>query len=248
MENKAISDEILNIYTKSNKRYGSPKIHNKLLSKGYLVGLKRVQRLMRVLGIRSIITKKYRPSSSRIKIDERENLLKRDFSTTSINQKWVTDITYINTIKDGWCYLASVMDLHSRKIIVYSLSKKIDTELALSAVKNAICLQNPQNGLILHSDLGVQYTSIKFREYIDQNKLISHSFSGKGCPYDNASIESFHATLKKEEANNVKYYNFKSLRLSIFEYIESWYNRIRIHSGINYLTPQKVEDLCRIVS
>ncbi|ENK0839511.1 DDE-type integrase/transposase/recombinase [Clostridium botulinum] len=118
-----------------------------------------------------------------------------NFKATTINEKWATDITYIHTIKDGWCYLASVMDLW--KIIGYSMSKSIDTSLALQAVKNAVKLQKPTKSLILHNDLGCQYTSSAFKEYLDSCKLIIHSFSSKGCPYDNACIEYFHAYLKK---------------------------------------------------
>lgn len=204
---------------------------------------------MKSLNIKSIIVKKYRPySSSKTKVVERKNLINRDFTTTNINQKWTTDITYIHTVKHGWCYLASVMDLHSRKIIGYSLSRKIDTDLAISAIKNAVYLQSPKTSVILHSDLGCQYTSSKFKSYIDKTSFLSHSFSAKGCPYDNASIESFHSTLKKEEVNLVRYYDFNSLKLAIFEYIESWYNRERIHGSISYLTPQEVENKCREIS
>ena len=145
-------------------------------------------------------------------------------------------------MRDGWCYLASVMDLHSRKIIGYAFDKVMDTDLAIRAVKNAYECQKPSKQIILHSDLGSQYTSSKFAEYISEIKFI-HSFSSKGNPYDNACIESFHAALKKEEVNLVTYYDFNAARLAIFEYIESWYNRKRIHSSIGYITPQQCEDM-----
>lgn len=219
------------------------------LSKSAISGwIKKTQRLMRKLDIKSIIIKKYRPASSKGKIEEQENILKRDFNATTINERWVTDITYIRTIKDGWCYLASVMDLYSRKIIGYAMSKSIDTTLALQAVKNAVKLQNPTKPLILHSDLGCQYTSSAFKEYIDSIKMIIHSFSGKGCPYDNACIESFHASLKKEEVHLINYFDYDAARLAMFEYIESWYNIKRIHSSIGYITPQKCEDLARKIA
>lgn len=125
------------------------------------------------------------------------------------------------------------------------MSKSIDTSLALRAVKNAIELQKPTKPLILHSDLGCQYTSNTFKEYMASAKMITHSFSSKGCPYDNACIESFHASLKKEEVHLVKYFDYDTARLAIFEYIESWYNRKRIHSSIGYITPQKCEDLAK---
>ena len=248
LENQMIESKILYIYTDSKKRYGSPKINKALQKFGIYISIKRTQRIMRRLCIKSIIVKKYRPTSSKNKVIEKENILKRDFTTNTINEKWVTDITYIYTIKDGWCYLASVMDLHTRKIIGHSMSKYIDTKLALQAVKNALKLQKPTKCLILHSDLGCQYTSLEFKEYILSTKTITHSFSGKGCPYDNASIESYHASLKKEEVHLVTYYDFNAAKLAIFEYIESWYNRKRIHSSIGYISPQRCEDLARKIS
>jgi putative transposase len=248
IENQKIKKEILNIYNDSKKRYGAPKINEALKGFGINISLKRTQRFMRDLGIQSIIIRKYRPQSSKKKIVGKINILKRDFSTNTINEKWVTDITYIYTIKDKWCYLASVMDLHTRKIIGFAMSKYIDTNLALKAIKNALQLQKPTNHLILHSDLGCQYTSQEFKEYLISTKVMTHSFSGKGCPYDNACIESFHASLKKEEVNLVTYYDFNAARLDIFEYIESWYNRRRIHSSIGYISPQKCEDLARNIS
>lgn len=248
IENKNIGKVILDIHKTSKSRYGAHKINESLKEVGINISIKRTQRLMKNLGIKSIIIKKYRPSSSKRKIEEQENILKRDFSATTINEKWVTDITYIHTIKDGWCYLASVMDLYSRKIIGHAMSKSIDTTLALQAVKNAIKLQRPTRPLILHSDLGCQYTSSAFKEYILSIEIIAHSFSGKGCPYDNACIESFHASLKKEEVHLVNYYDYNAARLAIFEYIEAWYNRKRIHSSIGYISPQKCEDLARKIA
>ena len=240
-ENKSLQNLILKIYKSSKGRYGAPKIHEKLKTENIFISLKRTQRLMSKLGIKSIVCKKFRPYSSKHKVESRTNIINRDFTTTSINQKWATDITYIHTVKDGWCYLASVMDLNSRKIVGYSMSKNIDTTLALKALDNAYKLQKPKKGLILHSDLGSQYTSYDFGEYVKNHKIV-HSFSGKGNPYDNACIESFHSVLKKEEVNLVKYFDFDTARLAIFEYIESWYNRERIHSSLGYITPQEAED------
>jgi len=244
IENKMFEERILDIYNDSKKRYGAPKIHNILISRGYKISLKRVQKLMKKLEIKSIIIKKFKPYTSKNKVVGKENILKRDFTADSINQKWVTDITYIYTLKDGWCYLASVLDLYTKKIIGYSFSKAMDTDMAIKAVSNAINNQSPNNPIILHSDLGSQYTSNKFKEFVDENKII-HSFSGKGNPYDNACIESFHASLKKEEVNLVTYYDFNIARIAIFEYIEAWYNRKRVHSSIGYLTPQEFEDKLR---
>lgn len=118
------------------------------------------------------------------------------------------------------------------------------TELVLQALANAIDVQQPGEGLILHTDLGSQYTSEDFEKAL-QEAEIEQSFSRKGCPYDNACIESFHATLKKEEVYRTSYLDFETARIALFHYIESWYNRKRIHGAINYLTPQQLEDLCR---
>lgn len=205
------------------------------------MSIKRVQRLMKKAGIRSIIIKKFRPTPSKEKIVERENILKRDFSTTTINEKWVGDITYIHTLRDGWCYLASVMDLHSKKVIGYAFSQTMATDLVVQALENAYVTQKPRNSVIFHSDLGSQYTSDAFGEKITEYNM-THSFSHKGSPYDNACIESFHAILKKEEVNHVQYINYNAAKVELFKYIEGWYNRKRIHGSIDYKTPQEVED------
>lgn len=244
VENKNYENEILCIYEENYKRYGAPKIHKVLQNKGFSISIKRVQRLMKKLGIRSIVSKKFKPFSSNSKVYQRKNLINRDFSTSNINQKWVGDITYIHTIKHGWCYLASVMDLYSRKIIGYSFSRSMDTYVIIAALENAYKTQHPTGPVIFHSDLGTQYTSVEFTKRLSEYN-ITPSYSMKGCPYDNACIESFHSILKKEEVNTVKYYDFDSAKLAIFKFIESWYNRKRIHGSIGYLTPQAKEDLAR---
>ncbi|MDY0406672.1 IS3 family transposase [Virgibacillus sp. 179-BFC.A HS] len=241
-ENREFTEKIIQIHEESKKRYGAPKIHETLEKQGHKISLKRVQRLMKVADIRSIIVKKFRPTPSKEKVEERENIINRDFSTTTINQKWVGDITYIHTLRDGWCYLASVLDLHSRKVIGYSFGRSMTTELVEKALENAYVTQKPNDGVIFHSDLGSQYTSDSFAEKIQDYKM-THSFSHKGSPYDNACIESFHAILKKEEVNHVQYLDFNAARVELFKYIEGWYNRKRIHGSIGYLTPQEMEDL-----
>ena len=144
-------------------------------------------------------------------------------------------------LKEGWTYLASVMDLCSRKIIGYAYGTSMTTELAAEAVKNACLNVRNAQGILLHSDLGSQYTSQAFEVYLS-SKGILHSFSRKGNPYDNACIESFHSVLKKEEIYLHTYQDSQEARRAIFEYIEGWYNRKRIHSAIGYMTPQQKED------
>ncbi|MCT2536221.1 IS3 family transposase [Aquibacillus koreensis] len=240
-ENREITERIKDIHAESKQRYGAHKIYESLKKEGYNVSIKRVQRLMKKAGIRSIIVKKFRPTPSKETVIERDNILKQDFNTTNINQKWVGDITYINTLRDGWCYLASVMDLHTKKIIGYAFSRSMTTELVLKALDNAYITQQPNDGVVFHSDLGSQYTSEDFRQRI-QSYGMDHSFSRKGCPYDNACIESFHAILKKEEVNHVRYLDFNSANIELFKYIEGWYNRKRIHGSIAYKTPQELEN------
>src|SRR5699024_482791 len=211
-ENTELTKRIIDIHKERKQRYGAPKIHHILVEEGYHVSMKRVQRLMQKAGIRSITVKKFRPTQSKEKVVERENILNRDFTTETINEKWVGDITYIHTLRDGWCYLASVMDLHTKKIVGYSFSRTMTTELITKALENAYDMQKPDNGLIFHSDLGTQYTSDEFSQTIKAFNM-THSFSYKGSPYDNACIESFHAILKKEEVNHVRYLDFESAQL-----------------------------------
>ena len=239
--NEKLDKSILEIYIDSQKRYGAPKIHKILEKRDIKVNIKTVQKRMRKLKIRSIVTKKFKNHKAKEKIKQLPNIINQDFETTSINQKWCGDITYIYIRGTGWTYLASVMDMHTNKIIGYSYSKKMDKELVITALKNACINVKETNGIIFHSDLGTQYTSKEFNDLLKQ-KGIQHSYSKKGTPYDNAKIESFHSIIKKEEIYVNHYKTFEEAKIKIFEYIESFYNRKRIHSSINYLTPQEKED------
>lgn len=244
LEAKQFKQRILEVYNASNHRYGAPKIQKIIDNPKHHISIKRVQRFMKEMNIHSIVTKKFKPMISNKKVIERPNLLNQNFNTTTINEKWVGDITYINTKKDGWCYLASVMDLHTRKIIGYSFSKIMNSAVAIAALENAYNIQQPSGSVIFHSDLGVQYTSSEFTNKLKEYGMKS-SNSKKGCPYDNACIESFHSILKKEQVNNVIYYDYESAKLDLFMFIEGWYNRKRIHGSIGYITPQMKEDLAK---
>ncbi len=205
--------KVLKVSRSSYYKYLTKSLSPRAIENGNKINLKRVQRLMCKLGIKSIVMKKFKPQSSKSKVEDKVNILDRNFSTNNLNEKWVTDITYVHIKRNGWCYLASAMDLCTKKIIGYSFSKNMDTDMALKALDNALKAQKPSNPVILHSDLGTQYTSSKFKEYIERNDII-HSFSRKGNPYDNAWIESFHASLKKEEVNLVTYYDYDAARLA----------------------------------
>lgn len=241
-EYEEFSRKVKQAFDESKQRYGAVKICRSLNDNETSCSLKRVQRHMAAQGLRSVVVKKYNHHANHGTVpDNKKNILERNFEAESINQKWCTDITYIHVLKEGWTYLASVMDLCSRKIIGYAYGTAMTAELAVEAVRNACLNVKDTRGIILHSDLGSQYTSQAFENYLSVNGII-HSFSRKGNPYDNACIESFHSVLKKEEIYLHTYQDSKEARRAIFEYIESWYNRKRIHSAIDYMTPQQKED------
>lgn len=238
----AFSNEVLNVYNEFKKRYGAIKIHRELNERDIPCSVKRVQRHMKKLDIKSIVIKKYQYQKNQgIIPDDKENILNRDFNADTVFKKLVTDITYIHVVNEGWTYLASVMDLYDCKIIGWAYGKNITAELATKAVKNACLNMSNTTGIILHSDLGSQYTSDEFESYLQAQGMI-HSFSRKGNPYDNACIESFHSVLKKEEVYTTTYHTFEEAKAALFEYIESFYNRKRRHSALGYKTPQQVED------
>ena len=242
-KNKKLDVEIMKIYKESKKRYGAPKIKKVLEQRGIQASQKRVSKRMKFLGIKACIVKKYKPVSNKNKVDDtnKENLLKQEFEAKSKREKLVSDITYIYVKNYGWTYLATVEDLYSRAIIGYSYGKNIDAELVIEAIKNAQKRGKIKKGAIFHSDLGSQYTSNRVEKYLKDLKL-RHSYSKKGYPYDNACMESFNAILKKEEVNLKEYETFEEAKMAIFEYIEGWYNRKRIHSAIGYKTPYQVEE------
>lgn len=240
-ENREYCARIEVIWKKSRQCYGSPKIAALMRNDGVLISQKRVGRLMAGMGIRSVIMKKYRHySSSEDKLD-RVNLLNQEFMSERPNERWATDITYIKTRNDGWTYLASVVDLCTKRIVGFKYARKMTADVAITAVVNALNNQGYPRGVILHSDQGCQYTSEAFAEIVNKYGLI-HSFSKRGCPYDNAVMESFHATLKKEEVNRQRYRDYSTASLRIFDYIEGWYNRTRLHSSIGYRTPVQFEN------
>jgi transposase InsO family protein len=241
LENEKLKETIKTIWLDSYKRYGAPKI-TKVLSRSHNIhiGQKRVQKLMKELNIRSIIVKSYKPFKTKPEEGEFINILNRDFSTTSINEKWVSDITYVHTDECGWCYLATILDLHSKRLIGWKFGKEMTTELVEAALENAIETRKLNKLIVLHSDRGSQYTAKVYRNYCTDNNF-NLSYSEKGCPYDNAPMESFNSIIKKELINHTHYEKFEQAYLSIFTFIEKWYNRERIHGSIGYMTPIEFE-------
>lgn len=244
LENELLSVQIKDIWLNSKKRYGYPKITAQLKRENVKVGAKRVWKLMNLMGIRSITMRKYRHYKSREAIGFRNNILNRQFSTPAINKKWTADITYIKTKRNGWTYLASILDLKSRKIIGWSYGRKMTTQLVIVSLERAMENQDYPDGVLIHSDMGSQYTSDLFTAKTTEFNMIQ-SFSKKGCPYDNASIESFHGILKREEVNLRTYQDYYTAKNALFDFIEGWYNRNRLHGSLGYKTPQEVEDECK---
>ena len=240
LANKELDEKILDIYSGSNSRYGAPKITKALKANGTYASIKRVQRRMKMLNIRSITIKKYKPASVKAKQEEKttyHNLINQDFKADKPGNKLVGDITYIYTAKQG-PYLAIVMDLFDHKVIGYSYGLNMSDDLSTNALKKALANRSIDKDCVFHSDRGVQYTSNKYEALLQENG-VQHSYSKKGYPYDNAAMESFNASLKKEEVNLKSYNDYNEAKLAIFEYIESWYNLRRIHSSNGYLTPEQ---------
>ena len=238
--NQKLDVKIKQIYEESKGRYGSPKITKKLQEEGINVSQKRVARRMKFLGLRSITIKKFNHVGSSKSDDTKEykNLLEQDFFADKPSQKWVGDITYIYTKETGWTYLAIVMDLFDLKVVGWSYGMNMTDDLVIDAFNKAMINRKLNKDGIFHSDRGSQYTSNGFEQLLEELK-IKHSYSKKGYPYDNASMESFNAILKKEEVNVNNYETFNEAKLAIFEFIESWYNNQRIHSTIGYITPNE---------
>ncbi|MFC2084419.1 IS3 family transposase [Bacteroidota bacterium] len=239
--NKKILKEIKKIYQESKGRYGSPRITVAINRRGIKCDRKRIARIMKEEGILAKTRKKYKiTTNSKHKLPVAENLVRQNFRADKPNKIWAGDITYVWT-KEGWLYLAAILDLYSRKIIGWQISKYLDKKLVIEALRKAIEARSVLKGMIFHSDQGVQYASDEFKETLRNNGILQ-SMSRRGNCYDNAVAESFFHTLKTELIYFERYNTKDEARTSIFEYIEIFYNRKRIHSSIGYLTPEEFEN------
>lgn len=238
--NRSLLGEIRTTHVESRYTYGSPRICQALRSRGHQVSENRVARLMRGNGIRAKTVKKWKATTdSSHRLPVAANTLDRQFAVTSPNRVWAGDITYIWT-EQGWLYLACVLDLYSRAVIGWAMGSRLTADLAQEALMMALWRRKPTLGLLHHSDRGVQYAS---REYQRQlaNAGITCSMSRKGNCWDNACVESFFATLKKELVHDRRYSNREEAKQDIFEYIEVFYNRQRRHTTLGYRTPTEFE-------
>lgn len=227
-------------YQFSRKTYGSPRIHAYLRRKGLFCGRNRVARLMKLDRLVARKAHKWHPVTTRQFLGARiaPNLLNREFEASRPNEKWVSDITYIDTA-EGWLYLSSILDLHSRLVVGWAMADQMSVDLVEDAWKMAILNRQPAQGLLHHSDRGSQYTSETYRSHMAVLQC-TVSMSRTGNCYDNAVMESFFATLKTECAAT-QFRCKAEARSAIFEYIEGWYNRQRLHSSLDYLSPVEFE-------
>ncbi len=228
--------EVERVFNESDKTYGYRAIKEALKRKNIDISEYNVRKIMRENGLYPEVKKKYRPNYSK-KGDGRYkvNLINQNFKTSESKEVWVSDITYIKTTI-GWVYLAVVMDLYNREVVGYSVSKKIDTELAKAALSNAVVRFGTREGLIVHTDRGSQYASKGFEKMLEEYGMIG-SMSRGGCPYDNSCIESFFATMKKERIYRREYESIEDVKRDVFDYIEMFYNRRRLHSVLGYMSP-----------
>jgi transposase InsO family protein len=238
-ENEKLVDHIKKVYVLSRKTYGSPRITAELKSQGIPCGENRVARIMRTNGIVARIKRRFKITThSRHTQMIVPNLLKEKNIDTP-NTAWVSDITYIST-REGWLYLCVIIDIFSRQVIGWSMGERLTDNLAINALLQAAMRRNPIPSLTFHSDRGSQYASYRFRNILLHYGMIQ-SMSGKGNCYDNAYAESFFGTLKTELVYGNHYESRSIARQSIFEYIEVFYNRIRRHSALSYVSPMEFE-------
>lgn len=238
--NRQLSDQIWAVFRRSRGTYGSPRIHAELRAGGVACSRNRVARLMKRAGIAAKRRRVYKVTTtdSKHSYPVAPNLLNRQFSAERPNEKWLTDITYIPT-KEGWLYLATVLDVYSRRVVGWAMDKHMDEGLVERALQMAATHRRPVEGLLHHSDRGSQYASHGYQQLLGAH-LMACSMSRKGDCYDNAMMESFFSTLKSECATGL-FDSRAEARHSIFEYIEVWYNRQRRHSALGYQSPEAFE-------
>lgn len=239
-DNRRLVVEIKVAHKASKRTYGSPRIHKELKARGVTCSLNRVARLMRQQGIRAKSKRKFiRTTDSKHSLPVAPNLLNRCFEAGLPNQIWLSDITYIPT-KQGWLYLAAVLDMHSRRIVGWAMDKRMKTHLVVDAISMAIGHRKPDKGLVHHSDRGSQYCSHDYRNILKEHGFIC-SMSRKGNCWDNAPMESFFHTLKTELTHHRNYKSRQEAKSDIFNYIELFYNQKRRHSALGYRSPAKYE-------
>jgi transposase InsO family protein len=241
IENRALLNDIRCAHAESGGCYGAPRVHAALRAAGRYVGRHRVARLMRLAGLRGLaaIPRRVRTTDSRHDYPIAPNRLRRNFMATAPNQVWLADLTYIRT-GEGWLFLAALIDMHTRKVVGWSMRETLHASIALEALEMAIKRQRPAPGLVQHSDRGIQYAADEYRQALAAAK-ITPSMSRKGNCLDNAPMESFFHTLKVERVHHRVYATRDEARRDLFAYIEGFYNSRRLHSAIGYRSPADME-------
>jgi len=238
--NRALRAQIRAAHERSRHTYGRRRIHAQLRAEGVSCSPKRVARLMRQEGLCGLRRRAFKATTdSKHRFPVADNLLARDFTAAAPDQVWVSDITYL-ACEEGWEYLATVMDLYSRRIVGWAMQSTLERSLTLRALEMAVAQRRPAPGLIHHSDRGVQYACSDYQAALDRHGLVA-SMSRKGDVWDNAPKESFFATLKGELAHHWSRPPREQARREVFEYLEVFYNRQRLHSSLGYLSPAAFE-------
>jgi putative transposase len=251
MANRELYKQIETVYHDNRGVYGSPRIYRELKDQGVACSETlaparsagdRIARLMRLRGLKAKQTRRFRSTTKRNQADAAApNLLKRDFEAEQPDQKWLADITFIPT-QEGWLYLATILDLYTRRIVSWAMAERMTSDLTVTALKMALEQRQPATGLIHHSDRGSQYTDQAYQALLKDHSIRA-SMNGVGTWYDNAPMESFFGTLKSELVHHCVYHTRTEARTDLFSYIETFYNRRRRHSALDYLSPEAYERL-----
>lgn len=236
-----LTREIRLIHQETDRTYGSPRMLLELRERGHRIGRSRVERLMRTAGLVAKHERKRRPSPrSEPAASVAPNIVERRFEVGSLNAVWAGDITYVWTL-EGWMYLAVVLDLGSRRVVGWTTSDRVAKELVMEAFRRALEQRLPQSGVIHHSDRGSQYGSNEFQMMLRRHGIVC-SMSGRGNCYDNAVVESFFSTMKRERVRGRRYETREDARRDLFDYIEVFYNRKRRHSSLGGISPAEFEE------
>lgn len=240
-QDRRLKGQIDHIHKQSRQTYGAPRVQMQLRSQGQFHGRNRIARLMREQGLCGRQKKRYRVQTTNSRHPEpiAPNRLAQAPAPTGPNQLWVADITYVKTAT-AWVYVAAILDLYSRRIVGWAVSQQIDTALVLMALSMALTHRQPPPGLIFHSDRGVQYASADYRRALFEADLVA-SMSRKANCYDNATMEAFWSTLKLELVYRHSFEDATQVRQALFDYVEVFYNRRRLHSALGYQTPADFE-------
>ena len=238
--NEQLLQRIQQLHVQTREAYGAERLWQALRQAGEACGRNRVQRLRRAHGIQSKRRQRFQRTRGKYqRVPPAPNLLAWPFTSPGPDRVWVTDITYVPT-RQGWLYLAAVLDVYTRRIAGWAMGERADQALASAALAMAIARRKPAPGAIHHSDQGVQYTCHAYQQQLRESGLIA-SMSRKGMPYDNAVMESFFSSLKQELTHHATFFDRDDARAQVFDYIEVFYNRQRIHSGLNYRSPAEFE-------